>query len=435
MPSSLRFSQKFRYSCTSAGLNIVSTTVATWLLYYWSPPPDSGRPQYLNIGLVGLLLGVGRIWDAVIDPVIGHWSDGIQTRWGRRRPFLLFATPVMVLMLVLLWTPPASESGVINGVYFFCVTTGFYTSLSFIGIPYDSSLPEMAKTVPERVSLSMWKNILGTMGVLVGVAIAPFLLTRTNAMIMGLAVGSIAWICIYITVSTLQETPLQQPQDLKLPESLLSLLQNKPFPLLGLSTIIVQTAYAMLLTNLPYFVTLIIGRSESQVSWFQGIVVITMILTAPIWNWLVRYYSQRQLLMVTMLGLVVMAIVNFSVDLIPGVSPTIMALISLALLAPFLGGYFILVYAMMGDVVDYDEVLTGKRREALYYGIFSLSAGMGVALATFIVPLLFEIYGYTAANPLGVRMVFLVGAGLVFLGAVAFRGYRLGGGEKPYRVR
>jgi GPH family glycoside/pentoside/hexuronide:cation symporter len=323
----------------------------------------------------------------------------------------------------------------INGIYFFCVTTGFYTSLSLVGIPYDSSLPEMAKTIPQRVSLSMWKNILGTVGVLVGVAIAPSLLSYGNAIIMGLSVGLIAWICIYITLTALTENAPQQPQDLKLSHSLLSLCQNQPFLLLGLSTVIVQTAYAMLLTNLPYFVTLIIGRSESQVSWFQGIVVVTMIFTAPLWNWLVRYYSQRRLLMVAMLGLVVMAMVNFTVGLFPGVSPSIMALISLALLAPFLGGYFILVYAMMGDVVDYDELLTGKRREALYYGIFSLSAGLGVALATFIVPFLFDLYGYTAANPWGVRMVFLVGAGLVFLGAVAFRGYRLSDTVKERRLK
>ena len=95
------------YSCASIGLNIMSITVSTWLLYFYAPPPDSGRTQYLSVTLVGVLLTVGRLWDAVIDPLIGYWSDVNHSRWGRRRPFLMFATPVTVIALLLLWTPPA----------------------------------------------------------------------------------------------------------------------------------------------------------------------------------------------------------------------------------------------------------------------------------------------------------------------------------------
>ena len=423
---SFNFGQKFRYSCTSAGLNIITITVSTWLLYFWSPPLDSGRPQYLNLTLVGLLLGLGRLWDAVIDPLIGHWSDKTSSRWGRRRPFMIFGTPIMVLSLLLLWTPPTSQSGIVNAVYFFLVTTVFYTSWSLVGIPYDSSLPEIATTAQERVSLSTWKNIFGTVGVLIGAVIAPPLFSSVSPVMMGGVIGMIGLVSVYITVTGLKETVPQKRHKLKFIDSLLSLRHNKSFLLLGLSTIVVQTAYAMLLTNLPYFVTVVIGVGESQVSLFQGVVVITMIVTAPVWNWLSRYYSQRWLLMLSMLGLVVTATLNFAVGLLPGIPVKGMALFALALLAPFLAGYFILVYAMMGSVVDYDEFITGNRREALYYGVFSLSAGLGVSLATLIVPRLFAIYGYTASDSMGVKMVFLVVAGIVFLGAVALRGYRLG---------
>jgi glycoside/pentoside/hexuronide:cation symporter, GPH family len=81
---------------------------------------------------------------------------------------------------------------------------------------------------------------------------------------------------------------------------------------------------------------------------------------------------------------------------------------------------------MMGSVVDYDEVVTGQRREAFHYGTFSLSAGIGMSLSSLIVPQIFQIYGYTATNPLGVRVVFLAAAVIISLGALALRGYRLG---------
>src|SRR5512139_312262 len=56
------------YSSASAGLNIVSITVGTWILYFYAPPPDSGRVQYLPVTLVGVLLTVTTLWDAIIDP-------------------------------------------------------------------------------------------------------------------------------------------------------------------------------------------------------------------------------------------------------------------------------------------------------------------------------------------------------------------------------
>ena len=162
-PPPLSFNQKFLYSSTSAGLNIIFTTVSTWLLYFWAPPNDLARPQYLDVTLIGVLLTGGRIWDALIAPAIGHWSDSIQTPWGRRRPFLIFATPVMLVSLVLLWIPPVASYGAVNAIYFFVVTLAFYTSFHLIGIPYDSSLPEMASTASERVSLQHFRLSRGTL--------------------------------------------------------------------------------------------------------------------------------------------------------------------------------------------------------------------------------------------------------------------------------
>lgn len=110
----------------------------------------------------------------------------------------------------------------------------------------------------------------------------------------------------------------------------------------------------------------------------------------------------------------------------PEVALEVQAAIVFTLIGPFLGGYFVLVYALMAAVVDYDEWLTQQRREAFHYSIFSLSAGIGISLSTLIMPPIFSWYGYTVEHPLGVRIVFLAAALLVGLGTVVFLGYRLG---------
>jgi Na+/melibiose symporter-like transporter len=184
---------------------------------------------------------------------------------------------------------------------------------------------------------------------------------------------------------------------------------------------------------LPYFITTILGRSEADVGIFQGLLVLLMILSAPIWNWLARRYMHRKLLMSSMLLMGFVIAVNAFVGLIPGVDKLIQAYITVGLVGPMLGGYFILAYAMMGSVVDYDEMSTHARREAIYYGTFSLAAGIGPAVAALILPFILSQFGYTTANPLGVRIAWLVAGSCSLLGALAFFGYRLG--DTPEQTR
>jgi len=414
------------YSCASAGLNLISITVSTWLLYFYAPPPDSGRTQYLSITLAGLLLTVGRLWDAVIDPLIGYWSDMNRSRWGRRRPFMVLAAPATVIFLLLLWIPPVTSSGLFNGLYFLFVTTAFYTSLSLVSIPYDSSLPEMAAKPADYITLSIWKNVFGTIGVLIGALLAAPLFSRVGPLAMAFVVGGIGLVTISLTLAGLRERDYSSVQPIALWESLRITFKNRQFLRLFISTLLIYVAYAMLLANLPYFVTLVVGKSEADLSFYQGVIVLTMVISAPYWNWLSQRYSNRLLLRLTMLGIALVCSLTFTVGMLPRVSVTAHALLMLALLGPILAGYFILVFAMMASVADYDELLTHRRREATYYGTFSLAAGIGPALAALLLPLIFNQYGYTVANPLGVQVAFLVTGLLALLAAVAFIGYRLG---------
>jgi len=420
------------YSSASAGLNVVAITVGTWILYFYAPPPDSGRVQYLPVTLVGVLMTVTSLWDAFIDPFIGHWSDTTRSRWGRRRPFLLFAAPVMAVLLILIWTPPTGTT-VWTAVYFFLITTLFYTAYSLVGIPYDGTMPEMASSPQELVTLSTWKNVFGTIGVLIGSLVAAPLFASLGPVAMGVVVAAIGLATIWLTLAGLQKTGRPPIEPLGVAAGLRATLQNRQFAIMFVSTLIVHIAYAMILANLPYFVTLVVGGSEADVAIFQGAVVLVMLAFAPLWNWLGHRYAKRKLLMISMVGLGLAAMLNFTVGLIPGVSPMVHGLVTTASIAPLLGGYFILVYAAMGSVVDYDEMFTGRRREAIYYGTFSLAAGVGPSLAALILPQILERFGYTAANPLGVRLAWLAVGVLALLGAVVFVGYRLG--DSPEETR
>jgi len=421
------------YSTASAGLNIMSITASTWILYFYAPPPDSGRVQYLPAALVGILLTVGSLWDAVIDPFIGHWSDTLKSRWGRRRPFLMFATPIAALALVLIWTPPTPGVSVLNAVYFALVTFGFFTAFSLVGIPYDATLPEMAPDSRARVGLSYWKNLFGIAGVLIGSLVAAPLFDTIGPVAMGIVVGLVGMATIWLALLGLRdvERPLGEP--IAALEGIRITLRNHQFIVVFVSTLFVHLAYQMLLANLPYFVTLVLGQGEGNVGIFQGVLILVMAATGPLWALWSRRLSQRRLLTISMVGMAVTTALTFGVGLLPGVPAMVQALAVLIPTGVMLGGYFIVVYAMMGNVVDYDEMLTGRRREAIYYGAFSLANGLGIAVGTLILPVLLEWLGYTRQNPLGVRAAFLAMAAAILIGAVIFRAYRLG--DTPAETR
>lgn len=434
MTEKLTLKRTLLFSSASAGLNIMGISVGTWLLYFYSPPPDSGRTIYIPIALVGVLMTISSLWDAIIDPFIGHWSDTLRTRWGRRKPFLIFAAPLTAISLIFIWTPPQNGSLALNAGYFFVIITLFYSAFSLVGIPYDGSMPEMAETPQDLVKLSTWKNIFGIIGVMIGALVAAPLFESIGPVAMGLVVGLVGLFTIWLTLSGLRETKKPIGKPMPVIEGLIATLKNRQFIYMLISVLIIHISYAMVTANLPYFITLVIGESESFVGIFQGVLVICMLLSAPLWNWLSKKYPNRTLLMGSMISLGVVLGLNFLVGIIPGITVLAQGLIAIGLIGPALGGYFILAYAMMGNVVDYDELLTNTRREAIYYGSFSLAASIGPSLAAFILPFILNHYGFTATNPAGVRIAWLVASALSFTGAISFIGYRLGDTPEELKI-
>jgi GPH family glycoside/pentoside/hexuronide:cation symporter len=199
------------------------------------------------------------------------------------------------------------------------------------------------------------------------------------------------------------------------------------------STLFVHVAYQMLLANMPYFVTLVLGQTEGDVAIYQGALIIIMALTGPLWALWNKKLPQRTLLNISMIGLAVALALGFVAGTLPGILHMAQALVMVALVGVTLGGYFIIIYAMMGNVVDYDEILTGRRREAIYYGTFSFALGLGISVGTLILPLLLNAFGYTRANPLGVRLAFPILALFMVIGYVIFQKYRLG--DTPEETR
>jgi GPH family glycoside/pentoside/hexuronide:cation symporter len=423
------------FSSASISTNIMAITVSTWLMYTYAPPPDSGRPALVPIALIGILMAVGSLVNALIDPLLGHWSDSRRGRLGRRRPFILVFLPLSVLLMILIWTPPHRSLSTTNVIYFLLVTTLYYTAHSAWQIPYDGALPEMAEEPKDRVTLAAWKNVFALVGVLIGALASGVLYNSAMGPLgMGIAVGVAALIGGGMTLLGLREKKVEElGQALPVAKGILATFKNRQFIGLFLATLFVQAAYGMLIVNLPYFVTLVLGMPEGNVAIVQGVVIIVMAFAAIFWNRIGRRRLNRGLWRTATLILGCLYAAGFLIGMIPGTVSVAMTFVLFPLIGFMLAGSSMLPYAMMGSVADYDEIKTSTRREAIYYGSFSLAVEGGPTISTLLLPVLYQNFGYTVDNPLGVRLAYLVIGALVIIGLLFFRTYKLG--DTPEDVR
>jgi GPH family glycoside/pentoside/hexuronide:cation symporter len=426
----------FFYNWGSISLNFVEGVLFTWIMYFYAPPPDSGRPAFIPIIATGVILTIGRVFDAITDPLIGHLSDNTKSRWGRRKPFIIFGTPFMILFFLLLWLPPVSGVSMVNVVYLMVIFLFYFLFYTIIGIPYDAVLAEIALTSEDRVKLTSWKLIYAIIGFLLVAIIAPGLFQNLGAFKMALVTAAVGLVTMYLCLPGIKELPVEFSRaDVQIGfwDAFKATFKNAQFLFFGVAIIALYMCYEVLLVVIPYFVTVIVGKEEAFVMYYQAEFILCMVASVPLWMWLSHRYGKRRMLQVVSLLLAVIFPINFFIGAVPGIPVMIQAFIFFPLVSIPLGGFMILVYAMMGDIVDYDQMQTGKRREAMYYGVFGFSRKLGFALSTVILPVLFKTFGYTKANPLGIRLVWVMLGVFSLIGFCVLLGYKLG--DSPEETR
>ena len=177
----LGLATKVSYGVGSVASGVGSVALGTAVINYYLVSVVGLRP-----GVVGLVIMISLIIDAVLDPLIGRWSDTFRSSWGRRHPFMYASTIPIALCTVLLWRHPAWISAAAMPAYVFTVLVVLRVSGGFYQIPSDALAPELAPDYHERTTLISWRWFFGLFGaVLLGVLLNGVFLRRDAANPLG----------------------------------------------------------------------------------------------------------------------------------------------------------------------------------------------------------------------------------------------------------
>jgi glycoside/pentoside/hexuronide:cation symporter, GPH family len=348
----------------------------------------------------GALIGI--VWDAINDPIIGVISDRLRTRWGRRRPFLLWFAIPFGLSFIILWAAPDWESQTALLIY---VTLSFMladTLQTLISIPFLSLTPELTPDYDERTTLTSFRSFFQLIGALSIVIAAPAIVDmvlisggtqQQGFMLVGAIFGSIGAIPLLLLGIFVRETSTpEQQQSMAFRETLSVAWENIPFRFAVGMHMLNWSAVDMVAITFPYFLLYwvaqgnllasirIFGFDLAYESAFFGILMSVCILFVPFWLWLSRIRNKREAYILGMAFWVTVALMIYTIR--PGQTGYLLVIAALAGIG--VSAAYVLPDSMFADVIEWDELRTGRRQEGVFYGIRTLIRKLTGALVIFI---------------------------------------------------
>lgn len=343
------------------------------------------RPDY-----AAWAVGLSRIWDAINDPLFGVFSDRLRTRWGRRRVLLLFGALPLGLSFMLMWiVPPFTPLGLT--AYYTLVYILFDTAFTAVHLGYNALTPELTQDYDERSSLNGYRmvfSISGTLGAIILATVLSWYITDTRLLylIIGIGLGLISILPPWVVFSVTREKPANElPPALPAMHALRITLSNAPFRMVMGLYLLSWTTASILAAVLVYFASYHL-RIPEQANYFVLAAQGSAILFIPAVVWLAKVMDKRRSFILGMLTWIVVLL---------GISGLRADQAQLAYILAVLAGWgiataYVIPWAMVPDVVEYDQLRTGQRREGSYYAFASFFQklatgaaiwGMGQALA------------------------------------------------------
>ena len=384
---------KLAYGIGDIGFSLTDTTLGVLFLIFLLDVVG------LEPAKAALAIFIGKSWDYVNDPIVGYIADRTRTRWGRRRPYLLFGFIPFGLSFAMMWyRPPFEGQWALMAYYAFAyfVYDAMYT---IVTMPYVALTPELTQDYDERTSLTSYRMVFSLIGGLVAFVV-PLMIIGTlepgnadRVARMGLIFGAISALPLLFTFLGTREkdeyASLPQPG---LKDQFRAVRGNRPFWFAAGVFLFTWTAVEIIQIMLLLFLKYRM-RLEKESDLVAGAVFITAIFVLPFWVWVSQKTDKRQSYIYGMFFFIAIMI---TMGLL---SPSLgfPAVIGLACFAGIgVSAVHVLTWAMIPDSVEVDELESGARHEGMFYALVTLFRKVASSIAIPMTALVLGWSGYVS---------------------------------------
>jgi sugar (glycoside-pentoside-hexuronide) transporter len=383
----------------------------------------------LEPALAGLIFMIGRCWDAFSDPLVGRLSDRTRTRWGRRRPFILFAAIPLGVSFFLMWYRYPVDGQIAKMILYTLAYITYMTCVTCYHVPYIGLFPELTDDYTERTSITNYRQFFSSFFGLIAAVVPKMVIDGFDDKALGfmvaiappsILIATIPFIVFSTTRERFHHRPIEQER-----ESILTTLKfafkSKAFVSLIFIFLGCWAAVNVIEGFVLYYMKYWLLKEEQMPIVFLVIVIVS-ICSLPLWSYLTKKIGKRN---TTILGLSLWAIPQLGWLMVyPSTSFTIVCVVT-ALIGVGYGGAHIFSWAIFPDVMDQFELETGKRQEGIYSGVLFFIQKLSHSLSMFVIGLILQWTGYTpnvaqeGASLQAIRLIMSFGPFLFIIVGVA----------------
>lgn len=386
------------------GWSLLSGIISSWLVFYYIPAENSANAGILGTGFItqntifltftifGIIMMIGRVFDAITDPLVASWSDRSNFKGGRRIPFMKVIAVPFAVFTVLVFVLPQTSVEWLNNSIIFVLLILFYLFMTIYCTPYNALIAELGDTQQHRINVSTYISFTYIAGLSMAYLIpniAGFLegaLGVANSIRVAIGImAAIACVAMLVPAFTIKERDYIESKPVKTPafKSLFQTFRNGQFRRFVYSDVIYFFAVTLFQTGLAYYETVLMGLPESYTFLLTVIMtVVSLLLYVPV-NRLAPKLGKKKLIII---GFFSYAFVFFLTSICGlGGLPAIVWGITIAVCAgipmAILG---ILPQACVADVAELDMLETGESRSGMFFAARTFAMKMGQAVAVIV---------------------------------------------------
>lgn len=381
--------KSFNYAIGMFGTSIPINMLKTYAAIYYVDRLGLTTVQ------LSLILLVYTFIDALDNPIYGFLSDRTRTRWGRRRPWLVIGTPLLVLCFIAFYSTPDFLAGNALFAYamLFYILTG--TLDSVINANYGALFPELFRNDASRASTNAMRQAFQLVAMIISIALTPVVTSALGygptAIIYGILGGVVI---LYMSFTSKEVAIRAEEKKPQLWDSIKSLFKNRKFWIAGLANAFYSAAMSLVLASMPFFVKYTLAIPDSQSTLLFASVLLIAIGCVTIWARLVRKYTVIPVWRVALATLMIAFIPLFFANSL------VTATIGSALVGFGFAGVITTMDLIGAKIMDEDTAKHNLRREGIISNAMGFMNRLNGLFTSFAFYLVFVLFGFESGlNP------------------------------------